>query len=815
MNKQMPIVSLALPAVVLYLAAAGFARSAEPTYQGKPLSEWLLALQRNAPTEEVSEEMQKQDQSDPDALEKARERLRKRNEDALRQMGKNALPTLLEMLGATSDNFTNVVGKLQAREFRQGWWSDDSHVDDLRSLAIEGFEVLGTNAESAVPQLTKLFHNAETSFEAARALTRVGPKGLSVLTNALNNPKDPSRGAAIWWLREASVDATTRDSLLIPRLGDKDDVNRHNAAIFLAGKDPAAIPALIKMLDEDTNYLAVSGAAEALAKFGAAAKDAVPRLFSSYTNHVVARDRHEAQAWASSLMQALQAIDTNAAAKAEAFLVASGPLNYARNGYTITLLTNGQELIAGGYIHTEVLAASNRFLANAQLNDPVTGRWTETGEMKTARNSHTATLLRDGRVLVAAGTDSKGHALASAELYDPATGKWTETRPLNIARFYHTAALQSDGRVMVAGGHTGYERIYDTEFYDPANGTWTAGPAITNLLPAARQDHSATVLADGKVLVAGGSGTASRRCLSTAELYDPASDTWTNTGSLNIARMAHQATLLPNGKVLVTGGSTSDASDAKPELYDPATGKWTIVGSTGPNRSVHTTTLLRNGKVLVTGVEAVWNRRSFAEQYDPASGKWAATSALSDVRQGCTATLLSNGKVLVAGGRWGTGGTWTVIADSRLYDPATEKWSTTGAMKVERWRHTATLLPDGKVLVAGGSGSWLEPLSSAELYNPETGKWTSTGTMHQERYDHTATILANGEVLVAGSYENAGDALSSAEVYSPTTGKWTALHRFRAEHAGHTATLLPDGRVLIVGGDAVGRIEFCDPRANR
>jgi len=149
----------------------------------------------------------------------------------------------------------------QAKEFREEWWSDESRVEDLRSLAIDGFEVLGTNAESAVPQLTKLFRNAETSFDAARALTKVGPKGFSVLTNARTNPKDPSRAAAIWWLREAPVDAKTMDSLLIQRLTDKDDVNRHNAAQFLAGKDAAAIPALIKMLDEDTNYLAVDGAA--------------------------------------------------------------------------------------------------------------------------------------------------------------------------------------------------------------------------------------------------------------------------------------------------------------------------------------------------------------------------------------------------------------------------------------------------------------------------------------------------------------------------------------------------------------------------
>jgi N-acetylneuraminic acid mutarotase/HEAT repeat protein len=800
-----------LVSILLCFGAVGVAKSAEPTYQGKSLSEWLLELQRSPSGEEVEAEMRKQQQYNPNAIEKVYEKKKQRDEEAIRQMGKQALPTLLEMLGATGDNLTNVVRKLQAKEFHEEWWSDASHVEDLRSLAIDGFEVLGTNAESAIPQLTKLFRNAETSFDAARALTKVGPKGLSVLTNALNNPNDPSRNAAIWWLREAPIDDRTRDSLIIQRLNDKDDVNRHNAAQFLAGKDPAAIPPLIKMLDEDTNYLAVSGAADALAKFGAAAKQAAPKLFSIYTNRVVTRDRQEAQSWASSLMSALKAIDMDAAAKAEAFLVASGPLNFARNGYTITLLTNGQELITGGYIHTDVLTASNRFLASAQLYDPVTGKWSETGEMKTARNSHTATLLRDGRVLVAAGTDSKGHALGTAELYDLATGKWTETGSLNVARFYHTAASQTDGRAMVAGGHTGRHRIYDTEFYDPATGKWTAGPAITNLVPAVRQYHSATMLANGRALIAGGRGVFGY--LPTAELYDPSSDTWSNTGAMNFARMTHQATLLSNGKVLVTGGNTSDASDVGAELFDPDTAKWTSAGSAKTKRSAYTATLLRNGQVLVTGVEGEWNRRSYAELYDPANGQWTSTAALPDVREGYTATLLSNGKVLVAGGRWGTGGTWSIIGDAKLYDPGTAKWTKTGPMQVQRWRHTATFLSDGKVLVVGGSGSWLEPLSSAELYDPKTGKWTPTGAMHKERYDHTATTLLDGKVLVAGSYENAGDALSSAEVFDPTSGKWTALRRLNADHNGHTATLLPDDKVLIVGGDAVGRMEFCDPRA--
>jgi len=139
------------------------------------------------------------------------------------------------------------------------------------------------------------------------------------------------------------------------------------------------------------------------------------------------------------------------------------------------LLPNGRELIAGGYVHTGIAGVTNRILSSAQLNDPASGKWTETGTMNVPRHSHTATLLRDGKVLVAGGTDSNGHALDSAELYNPTTGKWTKTGSLNIARFYHSAVLGADGRVMVENGHTGSDPLSDKEFYDPVSGKWTAG----------------------------------------------------------------------------------------------------------------------------------------------------------------------------------------------------------------------------------------------------------------------------------------------------------------------------------------------------
>ena len=444
------------------LVAVNSAQSSEPTYNGKPLSEWLLELKKSPSSDEVLAGMRQQLDT-----EQVYQGKKKRDEDAIRRIGTNALPTLLDMLGAKDRNVKKVVSKLQNKELQEEYRSKDSNVEDLRSLAVDGFSILGTNAASAVPQITKLFHNLETSFQAARALTKVGPEGFSVLTNALSDKKATFRGTAIWVIgEEAPVDSKTAASLLVGCLKDPDVVNRGNAATFLAGKDPSAIPALIEMLDDDKNYITVKGAAQALSSFGSAAKSAAPKLLSIYTNHPDIL-----------VLGALRGIDQEAAAKAEAFLVNSGPLNAARFGYTTTLLPHGKELIAGGYIHTTIPTVSNRLLSSAELIDPVTGKWTETGQMNFARFGHTATLLNNGKVLVAGGSDRRGHALSSAELYDPTTGKWTETGSMNAVHHGHYATLQADGKVLIFSGGWDGVRIFNDgrnqELYDPATEKWT------------------------------------------------------------------------------------------------------------------------------------------------------------------------------------------------------------------------------------------------------------------------------------------------------------------------------------------------------
>src|SRR5882724_10289340 len=173
---------------------------------------------------------------------------------------------------------------------------------------------------------------------------------------------------------------------------------------------------------------------------------------------------------------------------------------------------------------------------------------------------------------------------------------------------------------------------------------------------------------------------------------------------------------------------------------------------------------------------------------------WTATGSLTTARYYHTATLLPSGKVLVAGGYNGS-----YLSSAELYDPATGSWSSTGSLTTARRWHTATLLPSGKVLVAGGDNGF-SFLSSAELYDPATGSWSSTGSLTTARELHTATLLPSGEVLVAGGFGDGFVSLSSAELYDPASGTWSATGSLATARVCHTATLLPSGKVLAAGG---------------
>jgi Galactose oxidase, central domain/Kelch motif len=358
--------------------------------------------------------------------------------------------------------------------------------------------------------------------------------------------------------------------------------------------------------------------------------------------------------------------------------------------------------------------------------------------------------------------------LALALRCDGASPGFEETGSLAQARAFHTATLLPNGKVLVAGGRAWpFGDVPGSELYDPANRTWTS----TGSLQQARNSHTATLLPNGKVLVAGGRVDLFE--VATAELYDPASGSWTPTGGLNSGRFSHTATLLPNGKVLIAGGFvftptlSGGYAITSAELYDPVSGTWTITGSLDKQRYEHTATLLPNGNVLVAGSSGYlgYNPPASTELYHPANGTWTISGTMAGARAFHTATLLPAGRVLVAGG-YGFAGSG---ASAELYDPASETWSPTGNLVSARTSHTATLLQNGKVLVAGGTDSSAPYVNArAELYDPSSGTWITTGSLITARLDHTATLLPDGNVLVAGGRNN-DTSFGSAELYVRST----------------------------------------------
>jgi len=280
---------------------------------------------------------------------------------------------------------------------------------------------------------------------------------------------------------------------------------------------------------------------------------------------------------------------------------------------------------------------------------------------------------------------------------------------------------------------------------------------------------TATLLPSGKVLVAG--GIIPTGVLSSAELYDPGTNTWALTGTMTDTRHGQTATLLKNGEVLVAGGGDSSVVTSTTELYDPATGTWTATGSMAGPRWLHAATLLKNGKVLVAGGQSGstcgfggFEALSSAELYDPATGTWTLTGSLAFARHDFTVTLLPSGKVLAASGALDCGG--ILVGSAELYDPGTGTWASAGSLATARQFHTATLLPSGIVLVAGGLNGAGAALASVELYDPAAGTWSSGPSMTTMRSNPSATLLASGVVLVAGGAGTALVEQASAELFT-------------------------------------------------
>ena len=320
----------------------------------------------------------------------------------------------------------------------------------------------------------------------------------------------------------------------------------------------------------------------------------------------------------------------------------------------------------------------------------------------------------------------------------------------------HTATLLMDGRVLVTGGlDLEFNALSSVEVYDPASGTWSASSAMFE----ARRDHTATLLPDGRVLIAGGHGLENEIHAS-AELFDPSNHTWTSAGDMSEARLRHTATLLQDDRVLLVGGPSSTA-----EIYDPASGTWKVTDGMALSREFHTASLLNDGSLLVTGgVDNAVSVLAAAEIYDP-TGAWYATGRMTQARRGHTSTLMPDGAVLVVGG---VDGLSAALESAEIYDPSDGTWSAVTSMEGARSLHTATLLGDGTVLVAGGEDA-NGPLASSEIFDPTSATWSATGRMTQARREHTETLLGPARVLVVG-----GASLVSVEAYQPAAGTWAS-----------------------------------------
>jgi hypothetical protein len=474
-------------------------------------------------------------------------------------------------------------------------------------------------------------------------------------------------------------------------------------------------------------------------------------------------------------------------------------------------------------IKTAVFCAT--LVANAQS----LGTFSMTGSLTTPRTQHTATLLTNGKVLIAGGFAilAGWPVWSSAELYDPVSRSFSLIAGMASPRFGHTATLLPDGRVLIAGGIATVNGgsfgpgLSSAELYDPSTGAFTPTGALT----VSRAHHTATLLNSGKVLITGGytqDATGHQVVHSSAELYDPSTGTFTATGSMAAARGSPVAVLLPNGKVLIEGGFGC-GDEPNPELYDPTAGVFSLTGSSSdPSLGPVAASLLPNGDVLTTlalGCDVGYG----AELYHTSSGTFAATpSHLTTWRTYSTATLLPEGKVLIDGRDYNHSG-----GSSELYEPMMGIFTATkGQYPQSEEGHTATLLPDGTVLLAGGWICCGFSVANAEIYAPAVLTPSPTlytlpdGISGAIRHASTGQVVSAANPAVAGeTLELYGAGLSAGSLVPPqvSVGARSARVVFFGDAPGYPGLnqinlVVPDG---IAAGAVPVRMDYLARPSNQ
>jgi len=474
---------------------------------------------------------------------------------------------------------------------------------------------------------------------------------------------------------------------------------------------------------------------------------------------------------------------------ANTFAATTGAMNAARANHVLVRYSTGTVLAAGGF-------AGGLAVATAENFNAATGKWTVTGNMVHARGQASAALLPSGQIAVAGGYGG-GAALLTAELYTPSVGTWGATATsLMIARESAAGALLPSAKFMVAGGSAAAVNS-SVDILDLGGGAYVA----TGNMTVTRSAPTATLLPNGQVLIAGG-GT------NTAELYNPATGAFTATaGNMSVVRIGHTASMLPTGQVLITGGGPSfaaGASYASCELYNPATQTFALTGPMNTGRTVHTSTLLNSGKVLVTGGSTNSNGSVVtptAELYDPNTAVWTPTSPLNTARINHSAAILINGNALIVGGQAAFGGAGLNTAELYVSTAGTFQY-TTNNLSIARGNLESLLLGNGSVIAIGGSqtGALNNATATVDIYNPATGLWSATGAMPVALQQPTGTLLPNGKVYIAGGISGTGAYLNSTALYDVAAGTWTVGPNMTVARVNQTATLLQNGQILQAGG---------------
>lgn len=483
-----------------------------------------------------------------------------------------------------------------------------------------------------------------------------------------------------------------------------------------------------------------------------------------------------------SLLLLLPACLLAALSPAEEYVFQDGPrLPRVLAASAVAELADGGAVSAGGFY-----GSFPAFDLNAVLRfQPASGTWVNAGTLSVARGFATATRLASGQVLFVGGVPSSGTPITAVDRFDPATNLCQPALPLQEARHFHSATLLADGRVLVLGGGSfnGGNALASGELYDPGTGTWTS----TAPMPHARAAHTALRLPDGRVFVVGGRSAVFGSPVAEVDIYQPATDTWVPGAPLTQGG-ADAAVLLNDGRILALSGDQNGSC----EVFDPATGVWTPVGSTAPGNNFGVYRL-PSGRVLAL-------RSSEAEVFDPATATWAVFGPLQVPRTSYGSALLTDGRVLLVGGfnQFVSDGDG-ILDSTEILAPRTGGWLPGPDLAVARWGHTATVLSDGRILVAGGLSAAAEQ-SSCEIFDPATQAWSPTGGMLEGRGFHAAVRLPDGKVLVAGGRTAGSTALASAEVYDPATGQWHGVGPLSSVRVGLSAIVLPNGDALFCGG---------------